>query len=337
MNVHVLATPAQLPKPDMAIIIASREKLKREADRLGDIYLPVMNEALLSLLSEVGHVDKEALDTLTLVPHMYNSEEMLPFLEAVEKLRGDPEDAKSSAAIADFNEEISLLLDTREASLSSQAKALDRALINLEAVRVDGVEHLTPALEQEIAVLEARLETEHARLTEVVRQAAAVNDLIRDVESLSFFDKLKPLVASLERLADVDPLNPLIGSVKAGIAGVSNILDLLDAAVDYDHLIALRERLQTQMTGLQETTDATRAALETEVSKRGQLSGLASVELCKTDYVREMSKLLEALKRVLASSRLPETAVIEKRVEHFSRQADALNNYLIDLRRSWRS
>ncbi|EGH27781.1 hypothetical protein PSYJA_01599, partial [Pseudomonas syringae pv. japonica str. M301072] len=32
-----------------------------------------------------------------------------------------------------------------------------------------------------------------------------------------------------------------------------------------------------------------------------------------------------------------ETAVIEKRVEHFSRQADALYNYLIDLRRSWRS
>ncbi|MFH7422874.1 toxin, partial [Pseudomonas syringae pv. tagetis] len=78
------------------------------------------------------------------------------------------------------------------------------------------------------------------------------NAMITDVESLSLFDKLKPLVPSLERLADVDPENPLIGSIKAGIAGVSNIIDLFDAALGYDHLTALRERLHTQLTGLQQ-------------------------------------------------------------------------------------
>ncbi|KPY82994.1 alpha-xenorhabdolysin family binary toxin subunit B [Pseudomonas syringae pv. tagetis] len=337
MNVHVLGTPFQLPTPDMEVIVSSREELRRKADALGDIYLPVMKETLRSLISELGHVDKEVLDTLTLVPHMYNSAEMLPFLEAVENLRGQAEDAKSSAAIADFNEEISQLLNARTTSLTIQAKALDKALINLDAVQVDGVDHLVPALDQEIAVLEVRLAKERAPLEEALQQAAVVNALITDVESLSLFDKLKPLVASLERLADVDPENPLIGSIKAGIAGVSNILDLLDAAVGYDHLTALRERLQTQLTGLQQKVDAARTTLEVEVSKREQLAGLASVEACKINYVREMSKLLEALRHVLRNSRLPETEEIEKRVEHFTRQADALNNYLVDLRRSWRS
>ncbi len=50
MNVHVLDTPVQLPKPDMEIVIGSREKLKRQANALGDIYLPVMKETLRSLL-----------------------------------------------------------------------------------------------------------------------------------------------------------------------------------------------------------------------------------------------------------------------------------------------
>ncbi|OSN22498.1 hypothetical protein BV340_00536 [Pseudomonas syringae pv. actinidiae] len=34
MNVYVLDTPVQLPKPNMEIVIGSREKLKHQADAL---------------------------------------------------------------------------------------------------------------------------------------------------------------------------------------------------------------------------------------------------------------------------------------------------------------
>ncbi|GAO91480.1 binary cytotoxin component, partial [Pseudomonas syringae pv. actinidiae] len=34
MNVYVLNTPVQLPKPNMEIVIGSREKLKHQADAL---------------------------------------------------------------------------------------------------------------------------------------------------------------------------------------------------------------------------------------------------------------------------------------------------------------
>ena len=63
-----------------------------------------------------------------------------------------------------------------------------------------------------------------------------------------------------------------------------------------DQLVGLREKQQTQLTELQAAVDEKHAALDVEVGKRDQLSALASVEFCKTDYVREMSKLLEALK-----------------------------------------
>ncbi|KPW51035.1 Binary cytotoxin component [Pseudomonas syringae pv. antirrhini] len=337
MNVHVLDTPFQLPQPDMEIIIGSREKLKHQADALGDIYLPVMKETLRSLVNEIGNVDKEALDTLTLVPHFFNDDEMLPFVEAIATLRGEPDEAKSKTAILEFNEEISMLLDARTASLASQAKALDKALSNLNAVQVNAVDHLTPALDQEISTLQARLAIEKTRLEEMLAKEKVVNALIADVESLSFFDKLKPLIASLETLADIDPKNPLIGSIKAGIAGVSNMLDLLDGAVDYDHLMTLRDTLQAQLLDLQGRVGEARAALDVEVSKRDQISGLASVQVYKNDYVREIGKLHTALTQVLANCRLPASEGLEERVSHFRRQADALNTYLVDLRGSWRS
>ncbi|KPC31836.1 Binary cytotoxin component [Pseudomonas syringae pv. cilantro] len=337
MNVHVLDTPFQLPQPDMEIIIGSREKLKHQADALGDIYLPVMKETLRSLVNEIGNVDKEALDTLTLVPHFFNDDEMLPFVEAIATLRGEPDEAKSKTAILEFNEEISMLLDARTASLASQAKALDKALINLNAVQVNAVDHLTPALDQEISTLQARLAIEKTRLEEMLAKEKVVNALITDVESLSFFDKLKPLIASLKTLPDIDPKNPLIGSIKAGIAGVSNMLDLLDDAVDYDHLMTLRDTLQAQLLDLQGRVGEARAALDVEVSKRNQISGLASVQVCKNDYAREIGKLHMALTQVLANCRLPASEVLEERVSHFRRQADALNTYLVDLRGSWRS
>lgn len=337
MNVHVLDTPFQLPQPDMEIIIGSREKLKHQADALGDIYLPVMKETLRSLVNEIGNVDKEALDTLTLVPHFFNDHEMLPFVEAIATLRGEPDEAKSKTAILEFNEEISMLLDARTASLASQAKALDKALSNLNAVQVNAVDHLTPALDQEISTLQARLAIEKTRLEEMLAKEKVVNALIADVESLSFFDKLKPLIASLETLADIDPKNPLIGSIKAGIAGVSNMLDLLDGAVDYDHLMTLRDTLQAQLLDLQGRVGEARAALDVEVSKRDQISGLASVQVYKNDYVREIGKLHTALTQVLANCRLPASEGLEERVSHFRRQADALNTYLVDLRGSWRS
>ncbi|WP_457792824.1 alpha-xenorhabdolysin family binary toxin subunit B [Pseudomonas syringae] len=337
MNVHVLDTPFQLPQPDMEIIIGSREKLKHQADALGDIYLPVMKETLRSLVNEVSNVDKEALGALTLVPHFFNDDEMLPFVEAIATLRGEPDEAKSKTAILEFNEEISMLLDARTASLASQAKALDKALSNLNAVQVNAVDHLTPALDQEISTLQARLAIEKTRLEEMLAKEKVVNALIADVESLSFFDKLKPLIASLETLADIDPKNPLIGSIKAGIAGVSNMLDLLDGAVDYDHLMTLRDTLQAQLLDLQGRVGEARAALDVEVSKRDQISGLASVQVYKDDYVREIGKLHTALTQVLANCRLPASEGLEERVEHFSRQANALNTYLVDLRGSWRS
>ncbi|SOS36089.1 toxin [Pseudomonas syringae group genomosp. 3] len=184
MNVYVLDTPVQLPKPDMEIVIGSREKLKHQADALGDIYLPVMKETLCSLVNEVGNVDKEALDALTLVPHFFNDDEMLPFVDAIAKLTGEPDEAKSGAAIAEFSQDISILLDTRIASLARQAKVLDKALINLNAVQVNAVDHLTPALDQEISTLQARLAIEKTRLEEMLTKEKVVNALITDLESL---------------------------------------------------------------------------------------------------------------------------------------------------------
>ncbi|GGJ54463.1 hypothetical protein GCM10009085_54620 [Pseudomonas avellanae] len=61
---------------------------------------------------------------------------------------------------------------------------LDKALINLNAVQVNAVDHLTPALDQEISTLQARLAIEKTRLEEMLTKEKVVNALITDLGSV---------------------------------------------------------------------------------------------------------------------------------------------------------
>ncbi|RMU36776.1 hypothetical protein ALP32_04107, partial [Pseudomonas avellanae] len=63
-------------------------------------------------------------------------------------------------------------------------KVLDKALINLNAVQVNAVDHLTPALDQEISTLQARLAIEKTRLEEMLTKEKVVNALITDLGSV---------------------------------------------------------------------------------------------------------------------------------------------------------
>ena len=73
MNVYVLDVPFSLPRPDLEVVADSRLSIQRQAEALGDLYLPVLTESLGSLLKELSHADRQFLDILTLVPHGMDS------------------------------------------------------------------------------------------------------------------------------------------------------------------------------------------------------------------------------------------------------------------------
>ncbi|MCD5997250.1 alpha-xenorhabdolysin family binary toxin subunit B [Pseudomonas sp. CDFA 602] len=319
------------------MVISSRDHLRRQVESLADIYLPVVVETLLALLEELSEVDKQALNTLTLVPSLFQTSDIQPFLDAIAALQKNVATPASDAAIAEYRVEIEQLVGARCASLSHHANTLDRALINLRAIEFSHFAHLISPLTEDVQSTQLKLEAEQALLTALTEQYAVANTLVAEVESLSFYDKLKPLVTSLEKLAEVDPQSPLVGSIQAGITGVSNMLNLLDGALSYEQLLGYRDKVAAQMTESRDKTAEIARQSGSSARKLEQLSALGVIDTSKAEYMSEIGKLVEALNRFLELNGRTGSETIEVRVSRFAHQGRLLANQLNELRREWRN
>ncbi len=337
MNVYVLDVPFSLPRPDLEVVADSRLSIQRQAEALGDLYLPVLTESLGSLLKELSHADRQFLDILTLVPHGMDSEDIQPFMDAITQLKAKPEDAETRAALAEFNAEIDTLLQGKLMSLSEAVSTLDNALVNLDAVHFNDVAHLAGSLDKEVVDARALLSSEETSLTHLQEKEAAAGALITELEGLSFLDKLKPLVVSLEKLAEIDPASPSLGSIKAGIAGVANILNLIDGSLKYDQLLDHRSKLHAQVAEQREKVEQANARLKSQTDNQDQLAVLQSIDGSRERYVLEAGKLRQALQHFLDTERQAAASEIEARAEGFARRIRQLIDYLNDLRRQWRN
>lgn len=337
MTVHVMDTPFQLPKPDLDVLVAKRAQLRRQAEALSEIHLPVKREKLISLIKELSHVDKQVLDILTPRPGLLVDHGLQDLLETIDGLKQQPLTEETGSHIDVIVKEIREERAKTLGELQDQSSALDNALVNFSAVIISDVDHLVAEIEAELAQVDAQIAAEDQPLGKWLEEEVAVNKLIADVEKLSLFDKFKPLVASLDKLATIDPKDPLVGSIQAGIAGMSNILDLANDALEYKHLLKHRERLQ-------ELTDALRGNARDLHDKRKagarrleQLTQLKALEEPRSAYRQEVAKLLEALTGFLSTNRIEAFDNVEAHTARFIHHARILSNYLTDLRRDWRS
>lgn len=335
MTVHVLDTPLQLPKPDLAVVIARRTELKRSANALSDFYLPLIRETLVSLIKELGEVDTHALRMISGVPGLISSDGLPDLLEALAALHQDTE-SDHSEAIVQIISEIDAQLQAVSTGLTEYAKALDNACVNLGAVSFGDLEALIAPINKEIVDLNTRITAIEAPLVKLREEEATLNKLIADLESVGFFDKLKPLVETLKKLADIDPKDPLVGSIKAGIEAISSILDLASDALKYEHLVNRRARLQAQLDSIQEQTRPLRSHLDEETARLAQFELIQGMSKPQNEYGQELGKLREALKRFIAYT-FKDADSDEQRASRFIEYAGILSTYMDELRRDWQS
>lgn len=337
MNVHAMDTPFLLPKPDLDVLVANRALLRRQAEALGDIHLPVKGEKLLSLIKELSDVDKEVLDTLTLGPGLLANHGLHDLLETIAKLKQQPLTEETGSHIDVIVKEIREERSRTLVELQVQVGALDDALVNFSAVTINDVDHLVAEIEATLVQVNAQIAAEDQPLAKWLEEETALNRLIADVEKLSLFDKFKPLVTSLDKLAEIDPKDPLVGSIKAGIAGMSNILDLADDALEYKHLLKHRERLQELLDALRGNARDLHDKRKTETHRLEQLTQLRALEEPRSAYIQEVAKLLTALNGFLKANRIEAVDNVEAQTALFIRHARLLSNYLTELRRDWLS
>lgn len=337
MTVHRLETPLQLPAVDMTTLNTARAQLRHLAEALTDIYLPVKHEALKGLLTELGNTDKAALDSLALVPGLLDNDGLQDLLSALARLKGDPPDEQTLKAIDEISAEIESQVQAARSGLDSRARDLDDALVNLAHVNVGDVDHLIPPIEAELARLDAVIAAQEGPLAKLLEQEGMLNTLIADIEAISLWDKFKTLADSLKALIDIDPRNPLIGSIKAGIEGLGNMLNLASESLKYEHLVRQRERIQAQLDDLQGNARQLRLQRQAESRKLEQLKQLKLIEAPQQSYAQEIGKLLEALKRFQALHPALALEQIEAQASAFIANGRVLSDYLNELRRAWRS
>ncbi|WP_295476506.1 alpha-xenorhabdolysin family binary toxin subunit B [uncultured Pseudomonas sp.] len=337
MTVHVLDIPFQLPNIDLIAANTHRAQIRHTAESLADIYLPVKREILLSLLQELAGVDHAALDTLSSVPGLLNSEGVEDLLSAIKRLKGEPPDEQTLGAIAAIAAEIQEQMQQQLGDIGRKASALDDALVNLAHVSVGDVDHLIAPIEADIVRIDAQLAADESPLARLIEEEKTVNKLIAEIEAISLWDKFKPLVESLKVLMEFDPKNPLIGSIKAGIEGISNILNLGSSHLKYEHLTRHRDRLQAQLDELAGHTRELRQQRLLESRKLEQLNQLKLIDAPKQGYTLEIGKLLEALRRFISLHPASPLNDVETAASTFLAQGRLLSDYLNDLRRTWRS
>lgn len=337
MTIHELDTPFQLPRPDTAILKTSREDLVHQINALGDIYLPVLGETLQALQSELGAVDESALNALTLIAPVLANDGLPELLDSIVALRAKEPSDEVAAAIAQLSNDLQEQIGEGLSGVEGHALTFDNCLTNFLAVSLSEVRFLIPPLKKETTELGAELTVQETRLGELVNQEEVLNKLIADVESISFLDRLLPLVKSLDKLIEIDPKNPLIGSIKAGLEGIKNILNLVNDAIKYEHLIKLRTDLQGQLDGLRSSIRALKARQSEAGKKLDQLQAVEALDKPKGLYLTEMGKLLEALRRFLSNNRAETDEDIVAYASRFINHSQVMRNYLNELRREWRT
>jgi len=337
MTVHELDTPFQLPRPDIEILKTSREDLQHQINTLSDIYLPVLREKLLDLKVELSTVDDSTLHALTVIAPLLVNDGLPDLLDAIVALRGQEVSDEVAEAIAGLTDELRVQIGEGLTRVRDHAQNLDNSLTNLRAASFREVRFLIEPLSQEATTLDDRLTAQQTRLDDLVTQESAVNKLIADVESITWIDRLLPLVKSLEKLAEIDPKNPLIGSIKAGLEGLKNILNLANDQIKYANLIDLRGNLQEQLDGLRSTLRDLKERRDDVGIKLKQLRGVEALDVPKGVYLEEIGKLLEALRRFLIGSVATTEEDIVAYASRFINHSQVLSDYLNELRREWRT
>lgn len=337
MTVHLLDTPYQLPQPDLEVIRVSRAEINHHVIALGNIYLPVLKDELSGLRKEISLTDEQTLSLLTEVPTVLENEEINILLSAISKLTEHASTEESKAAITAFAKEVSGLIDQSVSAVKQYASDLDDRVTNLNAVMLSDNNDRVLELEQSIEATKKLLTVEVDAVAALEASAELLKAAINEMEKLTFFDRLKPLVESLQELTKIDPKNPALGSIQAGITGVNNILELASDGVNYTHVIEARSMIQARQKERRNKILDLEDRIETSSTRIQQLTTAGGLDDHKARYVQEITKIGQALS-TFVNSNLPNSAeVVAQRAERFAIQANALGTYLNTLRKAWQS
>lgn len=322
--------------PDMTLIRDSRETIRYQAIiGSADLYIEALRKELLNLNAGITETDLLVSNTLTSSIIALQTEELSDTLEAVRALTSSEQNTASKEIIEFYsktaNKLIVMCIDKLEelrGTLSNGVFSVRHSTISNNSFRLAELAEVRTSLSNE-------LDIEKVPLEGLFDDEKTLNEAIRLFESLTYIDRLKPLLKQLTGLIGTQPETLQTAAMKAGLEVANKLLDEANELIKYQGLIKARNTLRVRLMERQARVTSLQAQLNDNDKKTKQLRDTQKVIEPRNIYADETNKIVDSLSLFLDVVTQPAQGDVQKKGDRLIAHAKALLPHLKSLKGQW--
>ena len=330
-----MTTPSFI-SPDMTLIRDSRETIRYQAIiGSADLYIEALRNELLNLNAGITETDLLVSNTLTSSIIALQTEELSDTLEAVRALTSSEQNTASKEIIEFYSKTANKLIVMCIDKLEELRGTLSNGVFSVRHSTISNNRFRLAELAEVRTSLSNELDIEKVPLEGLFDDEKTLNEAIRLFESLTYIDRLKPLLKQLTGLIGTQPETPQTAAMKAGLEVANKLLDEANELIKYQGLIKARNTLRVRLMERQARVTSLQAQLNDNDKKTKQLRDTQKVIEPRNIYADETNKIVDSLSLFLDVVTQPAQGDVQKKGDRLIAHAKALLPHLKSLKGQW--
>jgi len=330
-----MTTPSFI-SPDMTLIRDSRETIRYQAIiGSADLYIEALRNELLNLNAGITETDLLVSNTLTSSIIALQTEELSDTLEAVRALTSSEQNTASKEIIEFYSKTANKLIVMCIDKLEELRGTLSNGVFSVRHSTISNNRFRLAELAEVRTSLSNELDIEKVPLEGLFDDEKTLNEAIRLFESLTYIDRLKPLLKQLTGLIGTQPETLQTAAMKAGLEVANKLLDEANELIKYQGLIKARNTLRVRLMERQARVTSLQAQLNDNDKKTKQLRDTQKVIEPRNIYADETNKIVDSLSLFLDVVTQPAQGDVQKKGDRLIAHAKALLPHLKSLKGQW--
>ena len=322
--------------PDMTLIRDSRETIRYQAIiGSADLYIEALRNELLNLNAGITETDLLVSNTLTSSIIALQTEELSDTLEAVRALTSSEQNTASKEIIEFYSKTANKLIVMCIDKLEELRGTLSNGVFSVRHSTISNNRFRLAELAEVRTSLSNELDIEKVPLEGLFDDEKTLNEAIRLFESLTYIDRLKPLLKQLTGLIGTQPETLQTAAMKAGLEVANKLLDEANELIKYQGLIKARNTLRVRLMERQARVTSLQAQLNDNDKKTKQLRDTQKVIEPRNIYADETNKIVDSLSLFLDVVTQPAQGDVQKKGDRLIAHAKALLPHLKSLKGQW--
>jgi peptidoglycan hydrolase CwlO-like protein len=359
--------------PHMPSIRKARLVISNDAYiTLSDLYVPALKKELMALINSLNETDTLYNKNMSEASTALKTGAVSSYSKAIEKLKekgdGDQE------AIKEHEKSLKDELEKYKKDITDHRDKLTEKLSTFSTVKLSDNTTELAFLDRQRKALVDTLPADQAELTSLRAEKKDLDKAIREFESTTFIDRLRPIIQELDKTlggggesstagtAEGNTAGTAAGTtagktiapslpsfaipeeskklVKGGIAVASKILDIVNEKIKYDNLIDARKKIKKDIENLQKSMSEIQKKVDVIDDNKDQLMVLLEVVEPKKNYVKESEKITNSFTLFLdhifpAGKDLDKQDDLLAASKDWVKNCPLFNKYLSDVQYYW--